>query len=322
VLKSQGKFADAEAAHRQAIVLYPDFSDAYNNLGEVLRCLGRLDDAEKALRQAIALRPQFADAFSNLGNMLREQGKLDEAEAACRKAIALNPGHAAAHSNLGTVLVNQDRLIEAEAQFRRAVVLKPNYAEAHNNLGVISKDLGRLADARTALEQAIQFAPRNALYFLNLADVRQFGAADPYLAAMEELALGAASLPVKQQIELHFALAKAYADVGRGADSFRQLLAGNALKRQQIPYDDTATLAEFERIRAVFTPDLMRASQGAGEPSSVPVFIVGMPRSGTTLIEQILASHPQVFGAGELSNLGKVATTCARRGAAFCLIRR
>lgn len=310
-LKSQGRFVEAEAAHRQVIALNPDYADAYSNLGDVLRCLGRLDDAEQALRHAIMLRPQFADAFSKLGNTLWEQGRLAEAEVACLKAIALDPGHAGAYSNLGNVLNNQGRLIEAEAAYRRAIALKPNFSDAYNNLGVTLKHIGRLADARQVAEQAVQLAPPNASHFLNLSDVRHFRAEDPYLVAMEELAENIASLPVKQQIELHFALAKAYEDVGRRDNSFRHLLAGNALKRRQIPYDEAATLAAFERIRTVFTPELLGSLQDVGEPSPAPVFIVGMPRSGTTLIEQILASHRQVFGAGELTNLGNaVASVC------------
>ncbi len=302
-LKAQGRFGDAEAAHRQAIALDQHYPDAYSNLGDVLRCAGRLDEAEEALRHALRLRPHFADAFAKLANTLRDRGRLDEAEAACRRAIALDPDHAGAHSSLGNVLEDQDQLIEAEASYRRAIALKPNFAEAYNNLGALLKHHGRLAEARRVVEHVLQLLPRNALHFLNLSDVRHFSAGDHHLTAMEEFARNIASLPLKQQIELHFALAKAYEDVGRREDSFQQLSAGNALKRRQIPYDEAATLAAFERIRVVFTPELMRSLQNVGEPSPVPLFVVGMPRSGTTLIEQIMASHPQIFGAGELPNL-------------------
>ena len=313
-LKEQRRPNEAEAAYRQAIALKPHFGEAYSNLGNVLLELGRLDEAEKALRQAIALRPQFADAFSNLGNTLREQGRLSEAEVACRQAIALKPHHTQAHSNLGNALNDQGRLIEAEAAYRRAIALNPKLADAYNNLSVTLKNLGGLADARWAVERAIKLRPRNSSQFLNLCDLRHFRPGDPYLAAMEELARNIALLPVKQQIEMHFALAKAYEDVGRGDDSFQQLLSGNALKRRQIAYDEAATLRGFERIRAAFTPELIRTLQDVGEPSSVPLFIVGMPRSGTTLIEQILASHPLVFGAGELPNLGKAAAKIRTAG--------
>lgn len=302
-LKAQGRFADAEAAQRQAIALDPYYPEAYGNLGDVLRCCGRLDEAEQALQRAIALRPHFADAFAKLGATLRERGRLDEAEAACRRAIALDPNHAGAHSTLGNVLEDRGDPIQAEAAYRRAIALKPNFPEAFNNLGALLKHRGRLAEARLITEQAVQRLPRNALHFLNLCEVRHFHPGDPYLVAMEELARERASLPVKQQIELHFALAKAFEDVGRPDDAFGQLIAGNALKRRQIRYDEPATLAAFERIRATSTPELMHMLEDAGEPSAVPVFVVGMPRSGTTLIEQIMASHPQMFGAGELSDL-------------------
>jgi Sulfotransferase family len=135
---------------------------------------------------------------------------------------------------------------------------------------------------------------------------------------METLLQSIESLPAREQIELRFALAKAYDDTGRPDDAFRQLLAGNALKRRQIAYDEAATLTEIDRIQAIFTPKLMQSLQGEGDPSSVPIFIVGMPRSGTTLIEQILASHPHVFGAGELPNLSlSVADLRPAMGCAF-----
>ena len=307
-LKCRGRFEEAEAAHHKAIALDPDSPDLYSNLGEVLHCLGRLNDAEQVLRHATSLQPKIADTFAKLGNTLREQGSIVEAEAACLDALALDPNHAAAYSNLGNALADQGRLTEAEAAYRRAIALKPSFGDAYNNLGAILKQLGRMERRDGVTEQALRLPPPDALRYLNLSELRQFTLGDPYLADMEKFARGIASLPVKQQIELHFALAKAYDDVGRNAESFRHLQIGNTLKRQQIPYDEAATSALFERIRAVFTPELIRTFHNAGEPSPVPVFIVGMPRSGTTLIEQIMASHPQIFGAGELPNFCQAVT--------------
>ena len=308
-LKAQGKLNEAEAACREAIVLKPHFAQAYNNLGNILFNLGRLDDAEKALRHAITLQPHLADAISNLGSTLCEQDRLVEAEAAHRQAIALKPNQAEMHYNLGVALERQDRLIEAEHAYSRAIALKPNFADAHNKLGATLKYLGRFADARRSVERALQLLPRNASYFLNLSELKHFGTDDGDLAAMEGLAADMQALPLNQQIDLHFALARAYENVGRYNDAIQQLLAGNALRRRQIPYDEGAALGTLERIREVFTPELMQMFQEAGEPSSVPVFIVGMPRSGTTLVEQILASHPQVIGAGELPTMNIMAAS-------------
>jgi tetratricopeptide (TPR) repeat protein len=167
------------------------------------------------------------------------------------------------------------------------------------------RELGRLAEARAALEQAVRLAPDNVRYRLNLSLIVRFVAGDPHLAAIERLAQDSASLSVGDRIELHFALAKAYEDVGRHAEAFRQWLDGNALKRRQIAYNEAAALGSLDRTAAAFTSELIRTRQNAGQRSSVPVFIVGMPRSGTTLVEQILASHPQVFGGGELSHFSR-----------------
>jgi Flp pilus assembly protein TadD len=301
-LKQLGRLDEAEAAYRSAIALKPNLAQAYSNLGNVLADLGRLADAEAALRHAIALRPQLAEAFSNLGNVLKEQGRSCEAEAACRQAILLKPDHAQAHSNLGNALREQERLGEAEAAYRRAIALKPDFADAHNNLGVALKEIGRLSEARQAAERSIQLAPRNPRHYLNLSDLGPF--AIQHIPAMEALAQDVTSLPINRQIELHFALAKSYEDIRRYDDAFSQLALGNALKRTQIDYDEAKTLAAFDSIQAMFGPEFLRTRGNAGGDSTVPVFIVGMPRSGTTLVEQILASHPRVHAGGELQALG------------------
>lgn len=308
-LKTQGKLREAEATCRQAIALKPAYAQAYNNLGNILLDRGNLDDSERVLRQAITLKPHFAEALSNLGNTLREQGRLAEAEAAYRQAITLRPDKAETHYNLGIVLAAQHRLTQAEAAYRHAIALKPDFADAHNNLAGTLKYLGLFAEARRRLKQALHLSPQNASYLLNLTELKRFVPDDPDLATMEKVAQSIKTLSVKQQIDLHFALAKAYEDVERRDDAIRHLLAGNALKHRQIHYDEAAALCGLQRILEVFTPELVQTLQGRGDTSSVPVFIVGMPRSGTTLIEQILASHPQVFAAGELPNLNLVAAS-------------
>jgi tetratricopeptide (TPR) repeat protein len=306
-LKAQSRLPEAEAMCTQAIALKPQFAHAHNVLGNVLLDLGRLDAAETSFRHALSLRPHFAEAYSNLGNALRELARPAEAEAAYRQAIALKPDIAETHYNLGQLLEGQDRLAEAEASYRRAVALKPDFADAHNNLGATLKFLGRFADAQRSVERALQLLPRNPSFFLNLSELKRFDAGDPDLAQLEALAHDIEALPVKQRIDLHFALAKANEDTGQRDNTIRHLLAGNALKRRHINYDEAAALEALKRVREIFTPELMQTFAGAGDPSAVPVFIVGMPRSGTTLIEQIIASHPQAFGGGELPSLNVVA---------------
>ena len=166
--------------------------------------------------------------------------------------------------------------------------------------------LGHLSEARAALERAVRLAPRNAKHRYDLGQITRFVGGDPRVAEMEQLARDSA-LSVGERIALHFALAKAYEDTGRHAEAFRQWLDGNALKRQQITYNEAATLSVLDRVQTVFTSEFIRTWQNVGHPSSVPVFIIGMPRSGSTLVEQILASHPQVFGGNELTRFHKAA---------------
>jgi Flp pilus assembly protein TadD len=299
-----GQFDLAEAAFRHAIALNPDFPEACNNLGELLRVLGKLDEAELLLRRAIVLRQTYAEAFSNLGNTLKEKQRFSEAEAAFHQAIAHNPRLPEPHGNLGVTLMHLGRLEDAKEAMHRAITLRPDFAEAHHNLGLTLKHLGHLPEAQSSIEQAIELAPSNASFFLSLSEFKNFSAGDMHLAAMEDLGRNIETLSTNQQINLHFALGKAYDDIGRHDRAFNHLAAGNFLKRRQVIYDEAKTLAQLDRTRELFTPDLLRTCRNAGESSSMPVFIVGMPRSGSTLIEQILASHPDVYGAGELPNLG------------------
>lgn len=306
-LHRAGRLAEAIALYRRVLLLRPDLPEPHNNLGVALAGVGRLAEAVAAYRRAIELNPNNAETHANIGHSLRDLGIYEASEQSFRRAIAIRPNNVEAHSGLGTVLMDLDRPAEAEKSFRHAIALRPDHAGAYNNLGLALKEAGRLDEARSALERAIQLAPESPSYYDNLGAVRQFVAGDPYLAALDALSRNAAALPIKDRMHLHFARARVLEDIGRPEDGFRELLAGNALKRRQIDYDEATTLARMDRTRELFTPDLVEARKNAGIPSSIPVFIVGMPRSGSTLVEQILASHPHVHGAGEL-NLFEQAT--------------
>jgi tetratricopeptide (TPR) repeat protein len=307
-LRELGKLNDAVVCYQRALKCKPDFAKAYNNLGNTLRELGKPDEAAAACRHALMIDPQLSEAHSNLGNALRELGNLDDAVASYQRALAVRPDYVEAHNNLGITLRDLGRLDEAIASFQRALTLKPDYAEAHHNLSMAFRNLGKLDEARRASEKAVALDPGTPLYCVNLLEIKPVAAGDRHLAAAEELA-NRESTPRKEQIGLQFALAKAYGDLDDHERAFRHVLEGNALKRQEMNYDEAAQLALFDRIREIFTPELMRSKQGLGNSSEVPIFILGMPRSGSTLVEQILASHPAVFGAGELTALSRLATS-------------
>jgi len=314
LLQQQGRLREAEQIFRNLLKKNRHHFDCLHHLGIICAHQGKFDEAAKLIRRALLQKPNSAEAHSNLGNVLRGLVRNVEAIAHYEKALAIKPDFAEAHNNRGNALRDLHRDQEAVASYERAVALRPDQVEIYSNLGATLRDLGRFDEACLSFEKALALAPRAARFYRYLSDSKRFLAGDRHLVAMEELARDAASLPKLEQMELHFALAKAYADCQQLERSFHHLLAGNALKRQQTAYDESTALGLLERIRTIFTPELMRSKSGGGDPSPVPVFIVGMPRSGTSLIEQILASHPKVFAAGELAELDK---TIANLGLPF-----
>jgi tetratricopeptide (TPR) repeat protein len=292
------RFEAALASYDRALTLRPDFAEALFNRGLTLHELKRFEEASASYDRSLAVRPDFAEAHNNRGLTLHELARFEEELASYDRALKVRPDYAEAHNNRGNTLHELKRFEEALASYDRALKLRPDFAGVHNNVGLALLQLGHLSEARAAFERAVELAPDKAKYRRDLAEVTRSD--DAHLAALEKLAEEGATLSVGERIDLHFALAKAYEDLGRYAEAFTQWLDGNALKRRQITYNEAETLGELDRVQAVFTSELIRSRQGVGHPSRVPVFIVGMVRSGSTLIEQILASHPQVFGGGEL----------------------
>jgi tetratricopeptide (TPR) repeat protein len=269
-----------------------------NNFGNLLAKLKRYDEAIQHYLSAIAFKPNYFEAHNNLGNALAASDP-SRAITHFRKAIEINPLYADAHHNFGNVLGGQERYEEAIACYRSALDIEPKMAETFYCLGNALITLGRISEGRDALEQAIFLAPDHPEFYRSLGECSRFAADDPHLATMEALARDMISMAEDQRIVLHFALGKAYDDLQRHEAAFHHFREANRLKRRQIEYDEATTLGIHTRVSDVFTPALMRGQTAQGDPSARPVFILGMPRSGTTLIEQMLASHPGVFGAGE-----------------------
>jgi tetratricopeptide (TPR) repeat protein len=305
ILQAQGKLEEAAACQERALALKPEFAEACSNLGNVRYAQGKLSESVACYERALALKPDYADAHNNLGTAFLAQERIEEAVAHYERALALKTGYASAHNNLGNALMRQEKIHDARAHYERALVLKPDYANAHNNLGNVLKEQGEFDDAMEHYGRAIAINPNYAEAHLNRADIQSFQPGDADLAMQEALA-GSGNLPAERALFIHFALAKALDDVKDYGRAFEHLRQGNALKRERVHYDEMGTLQLFERISAVFGRSLFDRFHGAGDPSSVPVFVLGMPRSGSTLIEQILASHPQIHGAGELTAIEKM----------------
>ncbi len=299
-LQQLKRFDEALASYDRALALQPDHAGALNNRGNALHALKRFDEALASYDRALALQPDQAEAFSNRGVTLHALKRFDEALASYDRALALQPDHAGALYNRGDTLYERGDLHAALAHYRRALSLKPELADAYNNMGNVLEELGQLQEAQSAYREALRLDPNSTIAHVNLAVAKTFKPGDAHLAAMAALAAKTEGLSTTDRMRLDFALGKAYADLEDHARAFRHLAAGNAAKRATIAYDEQATIALFDRIAAVFTPELIAAKSDGGDPSALPIFVLGMPRSGTTLVEQIIASHPAVHGAGEL----------------------
>jgi tetratricopeptide (TPR) repeat protein len=295
-----GQTAEAIAHLEHATTVTPDFAPAHFTLANILQDVGRNGEAITHYKKVLALAPKNYAAYNNFATVLQKNGHYDSAIALYKHALTINPEFTDACYNLGTVYLALDRNEDAIAQSEKALRLDPSRALAHNNIGIALQNLGRIDEASGAYERALQIAPRHGATHLNLAYLRRFTPSDPRLATLEKLAEDADALDTDSQIAVQFALGRAFADLGQHQRSFRHLRDGNALKRAQLSYNENEMLGLFGRIRRVFTLELMRQKSGGGDPSEAPVFVVGMPRSGTTLLEQILASHSQVHGAGEI----------------------
>ena len=292
-----GKLAEAEAAYRKALEVRPGWAEALNNLGNVLRDAGRLEDALAVLERAAAAAPNEAQTHYNRGCVLQELERPVEA-AAFQRAIEIAPDLAEAHNNLGILAMEASELETARAAYEHAIAVKPDYADAHNNLGNLMKAWGKLDDACAAYRRAIEARPGYARAYYHLADLDP-GSLDEDDASRMESAFADKPQNSRERAELGFALSRIRERCKEYDRAFEYLEAANRIRRAGFDYRASDTMRIVDRMIAAFGRDVVERVDGVGFRSDVPIFVLGMPRSGTTLIEQILASHSAVFGSGE-----------------------
>ncbi len=287
--------------YRQAVAFDAGNLDALNNLGNALRDAGELKQAVESFRAALALAPARAATHYNLGNALLDGGQLDAAAASYVQALKLQPDYAAVHLTLGMVMRRLGRPSDAETCCRAALALRPNAAEALSFLGELRADRGEFVEARELFERAMALDPDFPNAWVGFAAHGRLSYADTgWLAGVERLL--AARLPLRHEISLRYALGKYFDDVKQYDQAFEQYRRANESSRRHASgWDAARTRQRVDAMRAGFDASTRRRLAGYANPSARPVFVVGMPRSGTSLTEQILASHPAVFGAGELT---------------------
>jgi len=343
-LEVQGRLDEARDAAARAIELNPNYVEAYINLGNILLRGGDPAEAADSYRAAIGIHPDTLMARANLGVALREAGDLEAAEAECRKALDLNAEFAEAHNSLGNVLKEKEDWPGAKDAFQAAMVCRPGYMEAHLNLaavtykdgdldgalahyrdilkanenlaeahgaiGVVLLAMGRLEDAENHFRRAAAIKPGlgEAQYNLATAAGKDFG--EPEITAIRG-ALKGKTLSDTDRAKLHFALGEANDQRGNYETAFADFEAGNEIRktmlaRKGLSFDADNFDRRVDNIISVYDAELFKKFDGCGDLTDKPVFVVGVPRSGTTLVEQIAACHPQVVGKGETEALRQI----------------
>ena len=313
ILRARDEFLEAEHAYRRAISLKPRYIEAYGNLAALLAQCDRDDEALRVLAQAIEINPKHVPTLLQIARHQLNKANYVQAEQACRLALQEDPNNANAHALLGEVLHETDRFPEALESFETALTLKPDYIEAHNHYGVCLKSVGRLEEAREQFLKTIELNPWAFGCYANLADLEKYTPDNPRFRAMEAIMKDASDPTNEAYMALHFGLGKAYEDVGEYDKAFSHFQTGATMKRAKLKYNEEEAFGFFDAIRETFNSNFFANPPFEGNPSEVPVFIVGMPRSGSTLIEQILSSHPQTCGAGEIKEFSRRLTALRSR---------
>ncbi|MFB9979742.1 tetratricopeptide repeat-containing sulfotransferase family protein [Mesorhizobium kowhaii] len=302
LLHQTGRSAEGVDLIEQSVRLQPGNPDFLNNLGTVLRDLGQVAAAVDCFRKAVTLRPDQLAARDNLGSSLKQLGQFEGAEDIYRGTLGRNPFHVRARIGLAETLQEAGRLDEALAVFREALTIRPKDADLLHGLGVGLMEKGKLDEAVDLFRQALAVDPGMARAWLMLTQVKRQKERDSELTSMEAQH---AKTPQDSlaRMQLSFGLGKANDDLKDYGRAFDYFAEGNAIRRKGIDYDAARTRAEFEAMKATFDAGFFEKHKPSSITDDTPIFVVGMPRSGTTLVEQIIASHPQVYGAGELSIL-------------------
>ena len=305
LLVQNGKLRAALPHFVQAMRLSQGTGLYHRNLGEVWRRLENLPDAIAEGRRASQLMPSDPEAHYNLGLALADSGELEAAIESYRRGVALQPAHGRCWNNLGAALEKEGDPDAALGCYLKAVTIDPGHSEAQNNLAVLYSELGQIDAAILRLRTAIRIDPEFIEARFNLAALKRFTAEDPEWAELEARIPLAAQMAPPVRARFWFALGKAREDVGRHDEAFAAYAEGNLTQRPLAPYDESRDAQLVAHICRVFGREVCASAAPSRSAATLPtpIFIVGMPRSGTTLIEQILASHGSVYGAGELPDL-------------------
>ena len=338
-LTALGKMQEAGECFAKAIELRPDYAEAHTNAATLLGGSGRFEEAEAALRRAVELRPSNVDACRHLANVLLHQNKTAEAirflnqagkqdrgnlatlialvrahlkhgtsdfaERIAKEAMSLDPDHPEVLCLYAQACHELDRFNEAIEYYEKALEKRPEYSDCRHYLAVSLKSVGDFERAEAELRYLIDKQPGMITAYASMADLIKFTEDHPYFLALQKLVEDMGDSKDDRVMFLHYAIAKAYDDIGDYDSAFRHYNAGAELKRVKLDYKEEKSIGYFDGVVKTYDAAFFSDTEVEGHPSTLPIFIVGMARSGSTLVEQVLASHPEVYGAGEIKLISR-----------------
>ncbi|MFZ0417689.1 MAG: sulfotransferase [Candidatus Sulfotelmatobacter sp.] len=296
-----GRVPDAIAALQQAVASNPRYADAYFRLGIALEKLGNIGGAIAAYDRATKLLPSLTEAWFRAGALVYILGHLDEAISCFQRAAATGGRTNFGRLGKARALLIEDRNQEAEQMLRETLVADPRNAMAYELLGNLLSEFGRFDEARACFERAIAIAPLLAGSYYDLVRCRTVTRDDDGLLQAMQAALATPGLEAGQRQRVHLAIGKAAEDLGDYALAMQHFDAADAVRRGSTSFDSAAFSILIDRLIACCTPELVARAPELGSCDATPVLIIGMPRSGTTLVEQIVSMHPEVEAGGELN---------------------
>ena len=293
------KLTKAESLCKNLINNYPNIVFLYNLLGLILTDQRKIEEAIECYEKGIKINPKYAMIYNNLGAIYKYKNKYKEAENYYKKSIKLDNKIPEPHNNLGNLYTAHNKYKEGIISYNNAVNLKPDFFIAHYNLGITYKTLGKIKESKKHFKECIKINPNLYTAHRNLGLITKYQNEDEHFKILK-LLHNDNKIEDSKKSELSFALGKANEDIKDFKSSFKYYSEGNKLRRKQISFSIDLEKKVFKNIKKTFNQKLFEKNKKITNSDSTAIFIIGMPRSGTTLVEQILSSHPKVYGGDEL----------------------
>jgi tetratricopeptide (TPR) repeat protein len=303
-LRAIGDLDQAEIASQKAVNLNPSSAEVHMDLADVLYMKDQYNEAEVELQKAMDLQPDTPRVYIKLSHVQERANKIIEALETVDKAVELNPEMPEAYIRKGSIYMLANRIDEAEKSYLKGLELNPNSPAALVAIAELYQSKGEMSTSKKYVNKAKKLNSDLPGIYLTLSKLKKFKKNDPDLEHMRKIEKTVESKGLDAASVLNFSLFKAYEDTGDYKKAFYHLKKGNDYKRKTIPYDHEQQKEIYENVKKTYSKEFIKGFDKSGYNSKVPIFILGMPRSGTTLTEQIISSHPDVFPAGELHEIG------------------